>query len=128
MDTLQASHATSSSFRSAPQSTAVASTRGNIVVPPKREIHGPGEPSTGQSETGHPSEAATAEAGGITTRSRARPPSTGRYKTHHGYQSTDNHMPPPKQPARHDPTRIPAVRLATSLRCQQSTPEAPRTI
>ncbi|GFQ90890.1 hypothetical protein TNCT_668461 [Trichonephila clavata] len=32
MDTLQASHATSSSFRLAPQSTAVASTRGNTAV------------------------------------------------------------------------------------------------
>ncbi|GFQ70604.1 hypothetical protein TNCT_474581 [Trichonephila clavata] len=71
MDTLQASHATSSSFRSAPQSTAVASTRGNIVVPPKREIHGPGEPST------------------------------GRYKYDPGYPSTGySHMPLPKRPHR----------------------------
>ncbi|GFQ92636.1 hypothetical protein TNCT_526731 [Trichonephila clavata] len=72
MDTLQASHATSSSFRSAPQSTAVASTRGNIAVPPKREIHGPGEPSTGRYKYDHP-----------------------------GYQSTGySHMPLPKRPHR----------------------------
>ncbi|GFQ66898.1 hypothetical protein TNCT_483381 [Trichonephila clavata] len=98
MDTLQASHATSSSFRSAPQSTAVASTRGNIVVPPKREIHGPGEPSTGLIRDGSPH--------------RKQPPkreihgpgepSTGRYKYDHpGYQSTgQSHMPLPKRPHR----------------------------
>ncbi|GFR20957.1 hypothetical protein TNCT_20191 [Trichonephila clavata] len=98
MDTLQASHATSSSFRSAPRSTAVASTRGNIVVPPKREIHGPGEPSTGLIRDGSPH--------------RKQPPkreihgpgepSTGRYKYDHpGYQSTgQSHMPLPKRPHR----------------------------
>ncbi|GFQ85712.1 hypothetical protein TNCT_273691 [Trichonephila clavata] len=98
MDTLQASHATSSSFRSAPQSTAVASTRGNIVVPPKREIHGPGEPSTGLIRDGSPH--------------RKQPPkreihgpgepSTGRYKYDHpGYPSTGySHMPLPKRPHR----------------------------
>ncbi|GFQ89380.1 hypothetical protein TNCT_678201 [Trichonephila clavata] len=84
--------------RSAPQSTAVASTRGNIVVPPKREIHGPGEPSTGLIRDGSPH--------------RKQPPkreihgpgepSTGRYKYDHpGYQSTgQSHMPLPKRPHR----------------------------
>ncbi|GFR23735.1 hypothetical protein TNCT_604131 [Trichonephila clavata] len=79
MDTLQASHATSSSFRLAPQSTAVASTRGNIVVPQNGTIYydRPGCQSTGRYKYDHPGYQST---GRYTTIVPANPARTGRVR------------------------------------------------
>ncbi|GFR21849.1 hypothetical protein TNCT_475151 [Trichonephila clavata] len=101
MDTLQASHATSSSFRLAPQSTAVASTRGNIVVPQNGTIYydRPGCQSTGRYKYDHPGYQST---GRYTTIVPANPARTGRVRHECPFRSD--------RTAHRFPTRIPPAR------------------